>query len=994
MRKFFLLCLNIFLLPALYAVPLMQEKITVDGLLSEGVWQKLPWKSSFTLLGTSRQAQAQTRFKTFNDGKNIFFGVECDEPLIAQVRKNDYSENSPLLWMNDSVELNLVPDGKLVSFYKIIVDAWGRTLDLLGQDDNTDRARYLFNALWRSSAKSAVRFHKNKWCVEVSIPLGSMDYASAMTDQWRLNVGRNRWAVKGGELSSWSELPRRSHVVPKAFRTVKITSFKAAERLVDLEDLKGNVFRQNGRQFYKVSATVHNNTASVRIFHQNCTLTDVKTLKSYKASSVIELERNSYKEFTLTVPDVPNGEYILLWDLHAYRKEKPLFNRMVQKVTLSYIPMEITLKRPAYRDNIYATMKDKTIEALILMQEGKGSALTATLTGPDQKVVAVRKIATSTGKDRVIFDGSRLPDGNYTLTVQCRQNGRELRTSKRIRVLPYRKGEFFLDEKGIPHVDGKKFLSYGWYANYPRETAPHYNTYLNIAKFSRIQSAVNSVRNAFINQKQRSLVIPFQDLSGRNDWKQFIFKDPDTRKKGLTPEQKKKIIEFVSVISKEEGLLGYYMADEPECRDNNPAWYEEARDLIAEIDPYHPTFMLNYGPEGIRKYYKGCDILLPDCYPQYFEDGSTSRPRWAPSDYAKLTTSLRQAAFQMPQASCWPTWSQDKKLRGIAPTFDDFRSQVFQPVIHNVKGINLYAYFDSQRFSSMIITPGEVGRILHNAKEYLLENSLPNGVNVTTVPHFAHFQAGLKRHDGKYCLIAVNTSGEKLSVTFRIRSAFSGKFYPEGAKQTISVKNGLFTDTFLPNETKLYFSDKALAASLEVPAVTRQKVEDLRAARKVKGNLVGLGDMFCAEYDLYGQHKKYAPGIPVITASSDSTFYATRRHGSLYYLVDGLKDPNRGEYSWKPSSRDKNPFVQFKLAKKSPVKEVRLYTPCGNLQSGKVVVNGKEYPFVNNGKKNMISVLLKDKPVTDTVRIYCSKFSYPANRPDIDRRLLTEVEIF
>ena len=135
----------------------------------------------------------------------------------------------------------------------------------------------------------------------------------------------------------------------------------------------------------------------------------------------------------------------------------------------------------------------------------------------------------------------------------------------------------------------------------------------------------------------------------------------------------------------------------------NYVTYEEAYELISRLDPYHPCFMLNYGIEGIRKYYKGCDILFPDCYPQYFEDGSTGSPRWKSSDYAKVATSLRPT-WQMPQISQWPEISRDGKLRGIAPTYYDQRSQIFQALIHNVKGISNYTYFDSQRFSDAIIS--------------------------------------------------------------------------------------------------------------------------------------------------------------------------------------------------------------------------------------------------------------------------------------------------
>jgi hypothetical protein len=121
----------------------------------------------------------------------------------------------------------------------------------------------------------------------------------------------------------------------------------------------------------------------------------------------------------------------------------------------------------------------------------------------------------------------------------------------------------------------------------------------------------------------------------------------------------------------------------------------------------------------------------------------------------------------------------------------------------------------------------------------------------------------------------------------------------------------------------------------------------------------------------------------------------TSKTGSLYYLVDGLTEPNRPEYSWKPDARDKNPFVQFQLRKKALVKEVRLYTPNGNLKSGKVVINGKEYPYENKDKKTEIIIPVKDKAMTDTIRIYCTKFSYPGKEAvDVKNRLLTEVEVY
>ncbi len=969
----------------LFAVPQIREKVTIDGDLSDPVWEKLEWRSGFTKLGSKTPAEAQTRFKTFHDGSSLYFAVECDEPEMSKVR----TAWNPGSWQNDSIEINLVPDAKILSFYKVIADVNGGSQDMFGQDDNTDRGIYLFNGDWRSSARIRSRKGKDRWTVEAAIPFGAINYASSDSDRWRINIGRNRWTVKPVELSSWSHLPERNHVIPKAFNEVTVQGFSPAGYQYDIENFKSEILPDRGKQSCRVSANIHNNTKSFRIFRQTGSLTDLKTGKVYSCRNTIRLQANAYQPFAMTIPEVPNGEYLFRWELASNRKEPVLLKQLIRKVTLDYIPLKATLKRPAYRNNIYATMPDKTIEAQIELREFIGMPLTAELTG--NGVREIREIARSTGSDTVEFDGAKLADGRYTLTVSGKKDGRKLAVSVKIRKLPYRKGEVWVDRRGATYVDGKLFMPFGWYGTHgPR--FPYYNTFVTTARFKDMESAKRFVGNNYRKDGIRSLVIPFQDLAGYSDWRWVIFKDPETRKKGLTPEQRKKIIEFVSGIGKEEGLMGYYMADEPECRDNNPVWYEEARDLIAEIDPYHPCFMLNWGITGIRRYYKGCDILLPDCYPQYFEDGSTGKPRWRSSDYAKVSTSLRPA-WQMPQASCWPDLSRDGKLRGIAPTYDDLRSQIFQAVIHNVKGFNLYAWFDSQRFASVILGPPEIGKTLIEAKEYMLENSVPDGVTVKTAPNHPQFQAGLKIHDGKICLIAVNTSMQKIKADFQLKKRFSGTLYREGAKISKKVKDGTFSDVFAPNETRIYFSDREMAAKLTPAADTAAAIVKFRAGRKKPGNLVGQGEMSAVEYTLYGEKGKLAPGVPKIKASSDAKYYMTQKTGSLYYLIDGLTEPNRPEYTWKPLGHDRKPYLEFQLSAAAPLKTVKLYTPCGNLKSGRVVVNGKEFPFENAQNASEITVEL-DGTKSDLVRIEFVKFSYAGRGDEVSNRLLTEVEIY
>ena len=180
-------------LPALTlcAVPFIAEQPVIDGDLSEPVWRKIPWRSSFTLIGTKEPAAAQTRFKTYNNGDYLFFAVECDEPDTARLVRKPYSDGSGLVWMNDSVEISLVPDSRVLSFYKIIADSNGASTDFFGQDDNTDQEKYLFSSAWKSGAAVKTRITSGKWTLEAAIPFGAMNFVPANSDKWRINVARN-----------------------------------------------------------------------------------------------------------------------------------------------------------------------------------------------------------------------------------------------------------------------------------------------------------------------------------------------------------------------------------------------------------------------------------------------------------------------------------------------------------------------------------------------------------------------------------------------------------------------------------------------------------------------------------------------------------------------------------------------------------------------------------------------------------------------------------
>ena len=976
------LCLAV--LPLL-AIPEIKKAPVIDGILNDSAWKDIVFRSNFTQLGGKGPAKIQTRFKCASDGKFIYLAVQCDEPIPEKMVRNPYRDGSGRLWENDSVELTFIPDPQLLFFYKLIVDVNGRQCGYFAEDDNTSRREYKYHA-WNSGINAKVSVGKKKWILECAIPVGSMNFSSSSGKNWRLNVARNRWGGKTPELSSWSVLPGRGHTQPPYFNKVVFNALNVENYLYQISGVSTRTVSGKKGLVYLVTATIHNNTGSFKTLNVCAGLNMEKNKKNYSASKRLSLASGKFERITLEIGSVENGEGQLILDLRNFSIKYPrLLKRLVKNIKVEYVPLKMTLKRPAYRNNIYATMPDKNIELLVTSPELKGLALTVELTG--QNVHLSRKTPSFNGKSVFMFDGASLPDGRYSLTATARQGNKLFKQTLSLRKLPRKKGEVWLDARGVMHVDGKPFLAFGWYGDDHGKAFKYYNSILNTARFSNMKQALSVLDKDFKKFGLRSMIFPFQDLGGWDDWRWVVFKDPETRRHGLTEQQKQKIREFVPVAAESEGLIGWYMSDEPEVRDNNPQWYEEAYELIRELDPYHPCIMLNYSPRGMQRYYKGCDILLPDCYPQYFLNGSTGKVRWAPSEWAKAASSLRKGSWQMPIMVCWPYLDREGKIPGVPPNYFDQRSQFFQALIHNAKGFNIYTWIDAQRASASLLGAPVIAETLQKMKNYALADTVKNAVRVSTVPAKDHFQCGLKKDGQHFCLIAVHTDTDTVNAAFHLTNNFTGKLYVGGENRTVSVVNGRFEDKFRPDETHLYFSDAAVARSLPSVPGTLAEIEKFRRNRKKNGNLIGQGEMLDIEYIRYGKERKFKPGVPRITASSDWTFFFTKTTGSLYFLVDGLTETEQAEFSWSPLKSDRSPWVKFQLDRSVPMKEVRLYTQNGRLRSGRIVIGSKSYPFENPAGKNQINVVLDGKKA-DTFTVYPEKLSSGTDR------VLVEVELY
>ena len=940
------------------------------------VLDSLPWQEGLTELATGKKPAEKTRFKYFVRNSVIYMRIEAFERNMDKLLLDKMPADAGDIWRNDSVELVIATAGNEFTFYKFLIDAAGQFCDMLLTDDNTNRRIYNAFPEWKSFAEYKVVRLKNSYIVDFAIPLANMVDGKSASKNFRFNIVRHRRAGEKLVSTTLARLPDKKLNRPECFVKLEVNDFQAARYNVRLENITPG-YRRSGE--LDIEALLKSDSAldpMVRIVYN---LTDGK--KNYTFSSVEPLTGKTHRKAFAALRGMTDGEYHLEYQIFSNTALPILLSGGSSKLELVYNPLKLAIRNPAYRNAIFATMPDKTLRFTIDNEFDTALLLSCTLTG--KSVAQSKNITAKPGLTEVSFDMASLPDGTYTLSVT---DNKKLTRSEVIRKLPYCKGEVWLDDQGITYVDGVKTMPFGWFGNQPYEPDKSLNLLVLHTPFASVEHAKQVIADN-LKTGQRTAIYFTQEITGKAWDKAKLFAE-NNRKGGLSKAQEAQIRKFVAEISHTDGLFAYYMADEPEGHNHSPLFYEQALKILQEVDPYHPGFMLNYGLEGIKRFYKGGDILMPDCYPQYFEDGSTSKLRTSASSWIKTASALRPA-WLCTQMTMWPYRSSDGRLRGIAPDYRDQQMQFFQALIHNAKGFGMYTYYRGQIFSDMIIGHVEIGQTLQMLKDYLLENTIVDGVkNSVDDPAL---QLGIKKFNGKYCLIAVNTSLQKQKIDLRFSCFKDHTFYEAGSGKVFTVKNHRMIDTLEPKETVIYLSDKLLAEKIPSTADVERRVAELKRLRKKPGNLVGTGELYEADYrDMF--NGKYPENITRVTVSSEKPNYTTKGMDTRYFLLDGLTEPTWADFMWTPQTSDKAPWLELLMPQAKRISRIKLYSPGCTMGKGKVVVENQSFAFDATGK-NSIEINITPT-VSSKVRIEFTRSAVKPLPGPFANRFLSEVEVY
>ena len=179
-------------------VPLIREKITLDGRMEEGVWKKGPP----CFLGRCQFGLTPIRavVKVLRDEKYLYFGVRIADPEHARLVTGRNRVKGQDLFDFTTFEIFLNPNGDRDTLYQYCLNPCGTSVGY----------RYPTRKKWGKEIKKAVAEGNDFWSGEIAIPLSMLPDLNPK--EFPANFGYNRRLKGAGmalELYSWSPYLRK-----------------------------------------------------------------------------------------------------------------------------------------------------------------------------------------------------------------------------------------------------------------------------------------------------------------------------------------------------------------------------------------------------------------------------------------------------------------------------------------------------------------------------------------------------------------------------------------------------------------------------------------------------------------------------------------------------------------------------------------------------------------------------------------------------------------
>jgi hypothetical protein len=898
--------------PTMKAV-LREGEVTLDGTLTEAAWERTPWQTGFLSAsaaadnaGQPKPAAVQTRFKVLYDANALYIAAECDEPQIGRLKAR-YAAHDNDVYQDDCLELFMDPAGEGRYYHHFVVNSRGAWYDDYGADYglvHVKRWECPLQAVGVVDAAALV------WRCEVRIPLAALQLKPDAGSTWLWNVTRERYAGGSLELSTWAPLKGNFHQ-PKLFGRLTDVGVDYARFTVSFGEPKVTVSGgASGTNRVELKVPVTNGGTQPR----SLSLSAATFLAPETAvtAAAIELAAGATQIVTLAGLKVTRGETDAAIQITAtdIALDEPV-KIAVKRLDAEYRPLVVDVLQPVCRGNIYATESVPTIVFRVALAEDV-AASTARVAYALRAAAGVEfssgTAAPAQLQGDLRLDATALPVGTYRLAVRALGKADEVvaETSTTIRKLaPAPGSEVRVDALGNVVVNGKPTLFCGWYGGIPAE-----DPRADVVALQNLSTPVvlpgitpedvaKAVGEPF---RQRGVYSVVSIEPGRLFATFKLWQKPGGGKE-LVEEIKtlsapsagmqEMLRQLVAAVGHEPGLLGYYLADEPEINDARSDWMEATYALMQELDPYHPLMVTNDTLDGIVTHgYKTCDLLSPDPYSPEWE--------YVPNFMKRCREVLRrgQAIMMTPWAA-----SSDAHFNveyGLTPpySYEVMRHQYLTALAMGCRGYTGYttAFFMPEPRLRYGLPP--IWREVH-----FLAAAAANPVAPPTVTADAEMIAWAGQAGGQLYLIVSNlkAGGRDATVSHPLLKDIP-LLYVASEGRTVTLVDGSFTDRFDEGAVRVYTTDAA-GQTLATTAQVAAEIGAREAACITPGNLL-----------------HWSRGV---LARSGEGYYAPWFHQYYYYAINGITDDD----GWTLSHTDDPCTLELTLSREETIGRVVLHTP-------------------------------------------------------------------
>ena len=824
--------------PIVTAVPSAGE-ITVDGALDEAAWGSGEWSSGFHVLDLPGvPASAQTRFKVRFDEAHLYVGIVAEEPHMDEIQTLA-TQRDGRVWADDCIEVMVDATGERVEYYHFAVNTAGAIYDAeLRQGGNVR------SSAWNGTARVAAKIGDGQWTAEIQIPVRELGLTAASRGDWALNVARERQAG-GGELSTFAPLSGGFHQ-PVLYAALQLPG-------ADFERYLWEVGRPTGVRVVprddggpgdgtlNASATVSltHGGSQPRAYELYAVLGGVDDGPVMGTTVAGMLRSEGRDDIEIHIDGIETGEQTLELRLSEPGPEGALLSVRRMQLLVEYEPLSVTVTQPHYRNNIYATesLSELIFDVSSDMPPARLGAL-ATVAAliavdADTPVAEIQRTAASPATLRLPIRG--LAIGDYELRVQLvdPSTGQVWHeSSTKVRKLPAVAEEWRIDENLVLRHNGEPVLPFGWFSIPPAAMADTNHAFETMQAYSVHYWSVERVR-AFLDTVAAAGTAvtinpyPYNEMVSPD----AVWGQP------LSEKEARDLRERVRALKDHPGLFAWYMADEPELRPALPERCRQIYEIVRDEDPYHPCIMLNDTVAGIFRYREGGDILMPDPYPLFIQDGLAARPMEKVSQFMEAATRAsagRQAIWITPQGFNYGDYGRENNR---VPNFTELRNQLYQAVVEGTRGFLWYTYSQVSNYPSLDIGMRWLSREVADLKDFILVQPRPNSQVSIDAPQPQHIHTTLRHVGDEVVLIVVNTATQAQVVSVGVDGQIDdGSLHVVSEQRRVEVEDGRLRDRFGIYEAHVYTTDKRLGVREDLAAPIAA-IKGAEGARRKPGDL-------------------------------------------------------------------------------------------------------------------------------------------------------------